>query len=253
MPTVNVVIPVGAGREDNLRRCVAALAAQADPVECITVVFDGPEAAVTDLDSGGIPLTGLICQKHQPGMEQPRNIGATSVSGNDIVWFVDSDVILDPAASAAIRAAWAPGRIVIAPYDWMGPGCTEPQPDLFNDMRWDMFREERWADPAYASVGEWNVGLACFSGNLAWDLEAFEAIGGFWSEIHHGRCEDGELGLRAVAARTPITCAPAARGWHVHHEVNTEWVLAANARDVPLINERHPRHPVSGHFLEDTK
>jgi glycosyltransferase involved in cell wall biosynthesis len=250
MPTVGVVIPVGRGREENLRAVLGSLEQQRTKPDQIVVVFDGPDA-VRWIPEGP---TVVVVPKHQPGMEQPRNAGVDALRDDiDIVWFIDSDVIVDPGALEAITRVWRPGRVVICPYEWMGPGCREPQHDLYCDMRWEMFREERWADPEYASVGEWNVGLACFSGNLAWDREAFERIGGFWSEIHHGRCEDGELGLRTVAARTPITCAPDARGWHMHHDINTEWVLAANARDVPMINERYPRHPVSGHFLEDTK
>jgi hypothetical protein len=90
-----------------------------------------------------------------------------------------------------------------------------------------------------------NVGLACFSGNLIWPLLDFKRIGGFWNELHHGRCEDGELGLRAVAQGIPISYASLARGWHLDHPTDVAEKMRRNARDVPMLNERHPW--VAGH------
>jgi hypothetical protein len=71
-------------------------------------------------------------------------------------------------------------------------------------------------------------------------VKEFYRVGGFWNELYHGRCEDGELGLRATAMGVPISFAPRARGWHLHHPVNTELIEARNTRDVPMLRVRHP-------------
>lgn len=96
-----------------------------------------------------------------------------------------------------------------------------------------------------------SAGLSCFSGNLVWPVDEFIRVGGFWSEIHHGRCEDGELGLRAVSMGVPISFAPRARGWHLWHRINTSLAKARNKRDVPMLNERHPWVEGAQVFLVD--
>jgi hypothetical protein len=129
----------------------------------------------------------------------------------------------------------------------MGPGRREPDPENFSDPRWEMFREERWFDPEYASTEQLNVGLACFGGNLMWDLREFLRLGGFWNEVHRG--EDGELGLRAVAHGVPIQCAPRARGYHMWHPVDIGRITRENERNIPLIDARHPWIKGEGVFV----
>jgi GT2 family glycosyltransferase len=237
---VGVVIPVGPGREENLKACLAALDEQTVEPHNIVVVFDGHVAEV-DLRPHDANLVGWVVPKHHPGMEQPRNKGVRVLDpAVEAVWFLDSDVLVEPTALEKLLEKWKPGRVVLAPYEWLPEGQREPDPELHNDPRWAMFREERWDGEHYVSTGELNVGLACFSGNLMWDINEFQRVGGFWSEIHHGRCEDGELGLRAVAEGIPMAVAREARGYHLWHPINTELAEARNARDVPMLNERHP-------------
>jgi len=76
-------------------------------------------------------------------------------------------------------------------------------------------------------------------------------IGGFWNELHHGRCEDGELGLRAVAMGVAISFQSKARGWHVAHDTNNSLIQKRNDRDVPMINSRHPWVQGNGLFVVD--
>lgn len=140
---------------------------------------------------------------------------------------------------------WSPVHsIFVGPYDWLPPGIREPMPELRNDPdgvpppgRWDRFDNN---EPDTPVVNDIFAGLACFSGNLVWPVEEFKRVGGFWNELHHGRCEDGELGVRAVSMGVPITFVREARGWHLHHDRNMEWVIAANNRDVPMLDARHP-------------
>lgn len=242
---VSCVIPVGGGREDNLVRCLTSLENQEDGgVDEIVLVYDGCEPV-------NWPYVKHVClTKHQPGLEQPRNEGVWTTSDRaDYVWFVDSDLVFASDAFVKIREFATPGGITIGPYDWLPPGITEPTPDLYSDPRWPMFHEDRWQDPSYESRGELNVGLACFSGNLLWDVKEFERIGGFWNDIHHARCEDGELGLRAVAEGVPIKVAATARGYHVDHPRNVEYAMRCNERDVPMLNARHPWVQGEGLFV----
>lgn len=243
------VIPVGAGRRENLRECLASLALQA-PVSDVVVVFDGPEAVcvLPDWSRGQLLEVELI--KHEPGFEQPRNVG-TRIASEELdathVWFVDSDIVLSEEAGdhLLLQARRSKHAILVGPYEWLGqgqrpasPGLVKPGWDaLTNDPRWPSFHEH----PAGNIVsGDLAAGLACFSGNLVWPVSEFERVGGFWNQLHHGRCEDGELGLRAVAMGCHIGFVAAARGYHLWHPVNHELALTRNARDVPMLNERHP-------------
>lgn len=243
----SVVIPVGGGREENLRRCVASISAGTVKPDEIVIAYDGcfPVPLETPILTRAVVLT-----KHEPGLEQPRNEGVWASSPDaDYVWFVDSDLVFVEDALERLLERATPGGVTFAPYDWLPDGVTEPMPELFNDPRWPMFNEPRWEDPNYVSVEQLNVGLGCFSGNLLWDVHEFERLGGFWNDIHHARCEDGELGLRAVAHSVPIRACKGARGFHVEHPRNTTLAMQWNERDVPMINARHPWVEGEGLFV----
>lgn len=236
------MIPVGPGRKENLDMVLRCLARQVVPAFGIVVVGDGEGSLEGGVAWGG-PIVCRELPKHEPGMEQPRNVGVRiaerSFSGIDHIWFLDSDILVEPDCLqnyAEANMAAQENRVLVGPYDWLPPGVREVDPNLFNDPRWPAFNES----PSVVHRGELNVGLACFSGNLIWPLVDFKRAGGFWSEIHHGRCEDGELGLRAVALGVPISFASLARGWHMWHPTNDAEKMRRNARDVPMLNARHP-------------
>lgn len=242
--SIGIVIPVGPGRADNLNAVMRCLQAQTVQPAGIVVVQDGFDAKE---DWVG-PIVTLACAKHEPGREQPRNVGVRVLRHTwpDIthVWFLDSDICFGPRCLEEMTDALAQGspkRIIVGPYDWLGEG-DRPTPGAEymgtrSDPRWAMFDQY---EPAVALTNDLSAGLACFSGNLMWPIDEFMRVGGFWSEIHHGRCEDGELGLRAVAMGVPISFAAKARGWHLHHDINYALALERNARDVPMLNARHP-------------
>jgi hypothetical protein len=252
---IGIVIPVGPGRQDNLTAVLRCLTHQTQGPVGIVVVQDGFDA---NADWSG-PIVTLACAKHRPGSEQPRNVGVRALRvrwpQTTHVWFLDSDVLVGPHCLEALERALESGaqdRIVVAPYDWLSAG-VRPTPGaeyraLRNDPRWPSF--DRYP-PSVALTDDLSAGLACFSGNLLWPIDRFIRVGGFWSELHHGRCEDGELGLRAVAMGVPISFAAAARGWHLWHEVNTGLALERNARDVPMLNARHPWVQGAGVFMVD--
>lgn len=218
------------------------LAEQATPVAEVVLVLDGHrELALEALEQPGSICRYFALPKHEPGMEQPRNVGVRKLGeGVTHVAFLDSDILVGPDWHDEILAAYAAGsedRIMVCPYDWLPDGFRQIIGDHRNDPRWEMFNQ---SGPERVYENDLSAGLACFSGNLVWPISEFTRVGGFWSEIHHGRCEDGELGLRAVAMGVGISFAAKARGWHLAHPVNMELALERNARDVPMLNARHP-------------
>jgi GT2 family glycosyltransferase len=253
-----VVIPVGPGRLENLQQVLLCLAEQTVKPDVIAVVCDGPEAAFEmEAPTYPIPLAILNADKHEPGLEQPRNIGVQLLRDMEAdfthVWFLDTDVIVGADCLEMFEDAMQVepiDRILVGPYDWMAPGQREPHPELFNDPRWPSFHAH---EPFEMLTNDLSAGLACFSGNLIWPIAEFERVGGFWNDLHHGRCEDGELGLRAVSMQVPISFVKEARGWHLYHDFDPAAVEARNARDVPMLNERHPWVQGQGVFMEDAE
>lgn len=262
---VGVVIPVGRGREANLNRVLDSLDEQDTRPDSVFVYGDGLGVLSSQvrarIDRAGWYWTEWF--KHEPGLEQPRNVATRLASAlhPDLthVWFIDSDVVVEPNALELIEETLLQDqdRILILPYDWLGPGSRpELQGHDFwaqaravrNDPRWAMFDEH---DRTETFTNDLSKGLACFSGNLVWPISEFRRVGGFWAEIHHGRCEDGELGLRAVAMDVPIGLLKEARGYHLHHDVNTQLAMERNARDVPMLNDRHPWMEQGAVFMVD--
>ena len=257
---MGVVIPVAGGRLENLTHCLESINELDEQPEAIILVGDGVDGAEaadaalfrTERNRRCREAASVLIAKHEPGMEQPRNVGVRALlvvnHRNEVmhqrapmthVWFLDSDIIVERGAYVALREAGEidEERILVAPYDWMPEGAREPMADLYNDPRWPSFRAH---PPADTLRGDLSAGLACFSGNLVWPIRQFTRVGGFWAELHHGRCEDGELGLRAVACGVPISFVAAARGWHQGHPVDRKAIAERNARDVPMLNRRHP-------------
>lgn len=254
-----VVIPTGVGRMDNLVQTLACLDRQTVQPDVVVVVQDGHEEPVPPV------YPGLIVSrlgKHKPGMPQPRNVGVgiarQHVRDLTHVAFLDSDVVVHNDWLETIMDAYGsdPDRIMVCPYEWLPDGVRPGRTpnfwtavqSVYTDQRWAMFNASPREKVYYADL---SAGLACWSGNLVWPIEEFRRVGGFWHEIHHGRCEDGELGLRAVAMGVGISFCAQARGYHLDHSVNTAWKLEANARDVPMLNKRHPWVQQGGVFLVD--
>lgn len=250
-----VVIPATQGREENLRAVLDSL--DRERLGPVIVVDDG-----CNLDFNGAEGDHLVIvrlPKHAPGAEQPRNVGArwAKMLAATHVWFVDSDVILAADAAEHITAALEDNghRVLVGPYDWLRQGLRPDAGGFWsgaiatrNDPRWAMFDT---SGPEREYHDDLSAGLACFSGNLVWPIEEFERVGGFWSEIHHGRCEDGELGLRAVSMEVPISFIAKARGFHLWHPVNMNLAIERNTRDVPMLNARHPWVQGTDVFLSD--
>jgi glycosyltransferase involved in cell wall biosynthesis len=255
---VGVVVPVALGREDNLRAVLRALDDQTYRPRGIVLVYDGcPSYGIC---ATTLPTWDVEIPKHQPGAEQPRNVGVRKLEevlpDCNYVWFLDSDLEFAPDCleQYAEASALAPEpHVMIGPYDWLRRGVVGCHPECPEDVSVTEKPDDRWvsfrgANPAtVARVGDdgnlramVGYGLACFSGNLVWNIEEFKTIGGFHPEMHHGRCEDGELGLRAISQGVGVSLVPTARAYHRWHDVDHQWVLDTNRVDVPMINRLHP-------------
>ena len=235
-----VVITTCAGREENLRRTVANLMELNTYPEAIVVVYDGCPAQGFETP---IPVYGVEIPKHAPGQEQPRNVGFQRLRliapECNYVWFLDSDLIFEPSILTEFYIGLEHAeedRILIGPYDWLAPGVVERHGQSAPDPRWVSFNQ---FGPEQVFRHDLSVGLACFGGNLVYPVAMFEAVGGFHRDLHHGRCEDGELGMRATQMGLPTSFVKNARGWHVWHSRVPGHAEKANLRDVPLLNAWH--------------
>lgn len=246
MKKTGCVIPVGEGREENLERTLRALAEGWVKPAHVVLVFDGaaigpylPAIAAAET----LSIRAVELPKHEPGMSQPRNLGVKALDEEgtfDYVWFLDTDCVPEPDCLMAFEWAMlqAGDRILCGRYDWLAEGADSPLEGLAElDPRDASFRK---FSPLQVFKGDLSAGLACFSGNLVWPVRGFKRVGGFWNEIHHGRCEDGELGLRAVQMGLPISYVGIAVANHHWHPRNVAVAMERNERDVPMLNERHP-------------
>jgi hypothetical protein len=244
---IGVVIPVGPGRRSNVDRVLDSLYGQVglsrDKLPVI-LVCDGEQAFVECSAIKGprrrLAVRTVGMDKHTLGKPPPRNVGVEVLRGAfpDVswVWFVDSDVEMEPAAYCAFREAIeideAP-RVLCGQYDWRAPdggvGMAEYRADMFSEY-----------SPAETLRYHLGAALANFSGNLVWPIEEFERVGGFHSNLTAGRVDDGELGVRASVHGVGTSFVRDAIGHHIWHPVDTQRTAEINAREVPLINEWYP-------------
>lgn len=254
---VGIVITTCAGREENLARALDYVAdLKVVTPELVVVVYDGCAVGVRGETAGEIPVWRVEIPKHGPGQEQPRNVGFNRLRelapGCTHVWFLDSDLIVPSDTLAQFYrglCAAEEDRVLIGPYDWLPQGVIGFVPEMKDmapgvwgplglaDYRWNSFKAD---GPERVFRHDLGASLACFGGNLIWPVDAFEEIGGFHVDLYHGRCEDGELGLRACEAGLPMSLVRDARAWHVWHEVDHNGAVGKNGRDVPLLNAMHP-------------
>ena len=251
MRNYGVVIPCAENRIENLKMCLESIFELDLLPKAVVVVCDGfPTEKVEKEIKQNKLLHFVYNEKHIPGTttEQPKNRGVRfidSILNKELekpinyIWFLDSDIIVDRDCLSQYNVALKheSNRILIGPYEWLPAGTRKIDKNLFNDPRWNLFLEY---DYTYTSIGEINFALANFGGNIVYPLEEFKKAGGFWNELSAGRVEDGEMGLRCASMGMTMAVVPKARGWHLDHPVNMAWKVETNAKEVPMINSRHP-------------
>lgn len=237
---VGVVITTIAGREQNLQRVLAALDEQTLPLTHVVIVWDGCEAQ--QIGHHKYAIRHVQIAKHRPGMEQPRNVGVRQLLAvmpdATYAWFIDSDIVMPPHVLQEYADAHAEHNgedaIMYGPYDSPGGGAAGVK-----DVRWEMFNSYG-REHIHRGKGALGVALGCFGGNIMYPIADFMRVGGFHPDLHHGRCEDGELGLRALSLGCGVAIVRGAGGMHLMHPVDMASAIQKNARDVPLLNKWHP-------------
>jgi glycosyltransferase involved in cell wall biosynthesis len=233
---IGIVIPTGPGRKENLDIVLSSIRGQNLDIP-IVVAADGRKA-YDEVHSGIVISVDIIsADKHEPGKEPPRNYGARFLEqlypGIEWVWFLDSDVYLEPGSVDAVLEHLDKKRIICGYYNWLNKRGGQAE----QDYRMNMFEEFGPDD-----VLEYHLGaaLANFSGNLVWPLDEFKRVGGFHPGLSAGRVDDGELGVRAATYGIGTSFLFENKGHHIYHDVDGARVRRINTAEVPLINQWHP-------------
>ena len=192
MPTLSVVVPA-TDAPPTLAACLAAIGTAADPPEQVVAVTDG----------------GL------PG--DARNTGAAGAT-EDVIVFVDADVLPHRDAFTRIRAAFDADPELAALFGSYDDSPTEP--DAVSGFRNLLHHHVHQASPGPATT--------FWSGLGAVRRDVFEAIGGF--DPAQPRMEDVDLGMRIAAGGGTILLDPAIQGTHLKR-----WTLASMLRTDVLL------------------
>ena len=119
-------------RPNNLRRCLASLAAQTRPPDQVLVV----DNASSDDRTRSVAEAAGVCyvREPRPGLDIARNAGARAATG-DLVLYTDDDVALHPRWVERIAAAFDAADIMAV------TGLVLPA-EL--DTRWQQVFEKQW-------------------------------------------------------------------------------------------------------------
>ena len=222
MTAISVVVPTYR-RPDLLRRCLASLAAQdldAAAFEVIVVDDGSGDATARVLGEARqrMPNLRALAQPVNRGPAAARN-RAVGESRNDVVLFLDDDVVATPSlvgAHAGLhRDAGDPALGILGLMRW------HPDLRVTPFMRWLdrsglQFGYETWIrpgsiEPPYA---------AFYTCNLSMPRRIFDAAGGFDERFPYPAYEDMELAWRL-----------AQHGFHLEHRPEA---LAFHARAIDL-------------------
>lgn len=220
-PTLTVVICTR-GRPEPLSRCLAALAASADPADEVVVVDNAPDDDATLRVVERHPRVRYVCEP-VAGLSRARNTGIRE-SGGEIVAFTDDDVEVHLGWTARIRSALADATHA-AVTGLVLPASLASEPEYlfeakfggfsqgFRPIVFDRdFREATltWAPPV------WRIGAGA---NMAFRREALARVGDFDERLGAGRAgcsEDSELWYRLLAAGMSCLYEPRAVVFHRH-------------------------------------
>ena len=169
-----------------LHDCLAALAAQLEDPADLLVVASGPdpalEAALADAIAAAAPGARLV-REPRSGLSRARNRALAECADEDVLAYVDDDVVAPPGWLAALRAGWSAGgedlaclggpvrvRFAAPRPAWLGPSLLPVLSGL------DYGPEPADLDPAVRTVYGCNASFRC--GPL-------RAIGGFDPAFGH--------------------------------------------------------------------
>jgi len=244
-----VIVPTW-NRSKNLEKTIKCLLAQ-DVFEThhnVSIyIIDDDSQDNTEHISRSYPVNYF---KHTPHTEwnasKPRNFGAilTPVD-TDLLYFVDSDVLLPPDRIRRLIETWEPNplpnRVMIGPYHFSRNDIDVDAPKWFEkeqqnydgDIRWKLFEEH---EPIETNTGL-QYALACFGGSLAVNRWFFFKAGGFDEEMLSG-VEDGDFGLTMWETGAVFSVDRGLLGWHNPHAIHEERVKFIKPC-VEKLNKKH--------------
>ncbi len=263
---LNIIIPVTAGRESNLRLTLTALGEQTLDKSLfeVMVVADSNHGEYEKISTEFSTLFKTVEKRDFWNASIPRNLGFNSTNG-DFVMFLDSDVVLNPNALLEHMKMMLlnSSRISIGRYDWLPPMHVSTDDVKYNfarfsngllikkphkgglghiglDHRYESFKKQHVPLQSFDTIFD---GLACFGGNLVMSRETFKKIGGFDETMRYG-VEDGDFGLTAHEKGVRFSYCDGAIGYHNWHELSAirsqnagSEVVKLNAKHFPTENE----------------
>ena len=190
----------------------------------------------------------------------PRNLGVKMASG-ELLWFLDSDVVLPPNAieetvTAFIRGSVA--RVLIGSYHWLPAQSVTPD-DVINkfddlkegklpflhiekkgmlgqkDIRQVSFDKASDSQQEFYSFTD---SLACFGGYLLMTKQTFWAAGGYDESMLAG-VEDGDFGVTLFEMGARFSYLKEVCGYHIAHEQPMGRDQNVIAQQVFRLNEKH--------------
>ena len=197
-----------------LRECLAALTAQGADV---VVVASGPEAPAS-LEGVVAAAGAALVREQREGLSRARNRALADCADEDVVAFVDDDVVVSPGWLAAVDAAWETAGDEVACVG--GPirlrfAAEEPAwlsgPLLPVLCHLDYGSSEQDIDPTVRTV---------YGGNVSFRCGPLRAVGGFDPGFGHRGprawfSEEDEAQRALARAGWRIRYAPAAWVEHV--------------------------------------
>ncbi len=185
-PSLSLIVPVHQGGQA-FERCLRALQAALPAPDEMIVVLDGAPDAAAELAR---EFGARVLRTEVPsGPARARNLGAGAARG-DVLFFVDSDVVIPPSAVDEVRRFFREHEDVTA---LIGTYDDGPEADNFLSQYKNLlhhFVHQNAREEGYTFWG------ACG----AVRRPAFLAVGGFDERYRHSSIEDIELGYRLRAA-----------------------------------------------------
>lgn len=232
-------------RKANLRRVLAALDKQDFKDFEVVIADDGStDNPVEVCQEFSDRLNISYCWQKHDGYRLTfvRNMGAKMAKG-DALLFLDSDVMLNPAALSHYNNLFTanPDAIIAGRYDWMKPMdfsvedvyanwekiIAEQMPSVsVGDLKGIVGLDPRAQGPPedrfFNDSLRDNFFMGLFGGNLLIPAKVYWAVGGQDEKmVGHGG-EDCELGMRLQEAGYKAIFSEKVIGYHIYHDRNQQ-------------------------------
>lgn len=180
------------------------LATELDVVVVLDGSTDGSKEALGTLDLGALRFRWTW--QPNAGLSAARNTGMAMVEHDEVVWFLDDDMVPGPRLARRHVDGHVPGVPIVL----MGP-C------LFPEDRRVVAMNREWADHVFRELsasGEVRSADLFSAANTSAPRSTWERVGGFHEGFIGWGAEDHEIGLRLLAEQTPVRYDPEAVAWH---------------------------------------